>query len=331
MTTEAFKAIRLNQGEDGRTAELVALDEGSLPAGEVLVSVRNSSLNYKDALICCGRGGDIAAWPHVPGIDLAGEVLSSSSAAFGPGDLVLATGKAVGERVWGGFTQRTRLPAEKLLKLPAGLSPREAMAFGTAGLTAMLSILEIEAAGLTPDRGPVLVTGAGGGIGSLAVALLAQAGWQVTALERRPDDGFLTGLGASEVLTAEDFAALAGKPLGTERWAAAIDTVGGEVLAAVLRSARYGACIAACGMVAGFEVPMTLHPFFTRALRLVGIDSVTCPDAQRRQAWERLAAGAGVLQLEGLVEEIGLEAVMARLPGFLSGGVRGRLVVRVGA
>jgi len=330
MSAAEFAALRVHAGPDGaRAPKLERLGADDLPDEPVEVRVLYSSLNYKDALILSGRGGDLPRLPHVAGIDLAGVVERSHAPGFRPGDRVVATGRLVGERHWGGFTERTRLPADRLLALPAGLSARDAMIFGTAGLTAMLALIDIEGAGVTPERGPILVTGAGGGIGSLAVALLARLGWSVAALEKRDEAGFLKGLGAERVLSPRDLERVAAKPLGGAEWAAAIDTVGGEALAAVLRSTRYEACIAACGMVAGFDVPMTLHPFFARAIRLVGVDSVHCSDARRAEAWRRLAELAPSLDLGALAREIGLADIAAEYPAFLSGAVRGRIVVRV--
>lgn len=328
MPDNSFQAIRLHK-DGGVRASLDELEPTDLPEGEVEVRVLYSSLNYKDALILSGKGGNIAGFPHVPGIDLAGMVMATRAGPFSEGDLVVGTGKGLGENYWGGFTERTRLPADRLLRLPEGLTPRQSMVYGTAGVTAMLSVLEIEKAGLSPTHGPVLVTGAGGGVGSLSVAYLAAQDWEVAALEKRDERALLEALGAARVLGAKEFEEMAATPLGVAEWAAAIDTVGGEVLAAVLRTCRYGACIAACGMVAGFEVPATLHPFFVRAIRLVGIDSVTCPDPLRAEVWSRLASLPANIDLSGVVEEIPLAAVIDRYQAFLRGDARGRVVVQV--
>lgn len=328
MSGKGFQAIRLHKNGD-LVVSLDDLTAADLPEGDVDVRVLFSSLNYKDALILSGRGGNVAAYPHVPGIDLVGEVTASRSERVSPGALVVGTGKSLGEGAWGGFTERSRLSADLLLRLPEGLPPRQSMVFGTAGVTALLSILEIERAGLSPSDGPVLVTGAGGGVGSLAVALLAELGWSVATLEKRDERAMLEGIGAERVLTVAEFEATAAKPLGSAEWAAAIDTVGGEVLAGVLRSCRYGACVAACGMVAGFDVPATLHPFFARAIRLVGIDSVNCPDPMREEVWSRLAELAPKIDVRGITEEIALADVLDRSQSFLEGKARGRTVVRV--
>lgn len=326
----AFQAIRLHKENDSLSASLDELTRGDLPEGEVELRVLYSSMNYKDALILSGKGGNVTGYPHVPGIDLAGVVESSSVPGLAVGDLVAGTGKGLGEAFWGGYTQRTRLPADRLVKVPEGVTARQSMVLGTAGVTAMLAILEFENAGLAPGDGPVLVTGAGGGVGSLSVALLSSLGWEVVALEKRDERALLEGLGASRVLGSQEFEALTAKaPLGEAEWAAAVDTVGGEVLAAVLRSSRYGACIAACGMLAGFDVPVTLHPFFARAVRLVGIDSVTCPDSLRAKVWARLAPlAAGAERSEG-VEEIPLADVPERSNAFLEGRARARVLVQV--
>ena len=343
----AFQAIRLHKDNDSLSASLDELNafvrrlygavrhvehlsRGDLPEGEVELRVLYSSMNYKDALIISGKGGNVAGYPHVPGIDLAGIVEASGVPGFAAGDLVAGTGRGLGEGLWGGYTQRTRLPADRLVKLPQGVTARQSMVLGTAGVTAMLAILEIEKAGLAPGDGPVLVTGAGGAVGSLSVALLSALGWEVVALEKRDERELLEGLGASRVLGLQEFGEMtAKKPLGEAAWAAAVDTVGGEVLAAVLRSSRYGACIAACGMLAGFDVPVTLHPFFARAVRLIGIDSVTCPDALRAKVWERLVPLAATAERTASVEEIALAEVPERFSAFLEGKARARLLVQV--
>jgi len=330
MPDSTFRALRLHKHNRRGQISLDNLAVTELPEGEVKVRVLYSSLNYKDALILSGKGGNVAAFPHVGGIDLVGEVESSRSGRFSPGDLVVGTGKGLGESYWGGFTELTRLPADRLLRLPNAISPRYSMVFGTAGVTAMLSILELEKCGLSPSAGPVLVTGAGGGVGSLAVAFLHVLGWEVATLEKRNEKAMLKALGAKRVLSAEEFEKMAARPIGSAEWAAAIDTVGGEVLASILRTCRYGACIAACGMVAGFDFPATLHPFFVRALRLVGIDSVTCPDTLREEVWSRLATMAQEIDVSNVVQEVDLATVISAYPAFLSGEARGRIVVRVG-
>jgi len=323
---KSFRALRIHVGDGARRVSLDTLTDADLPPGDVTIRVEHSSMNYKDALILSGKGGAVAGCPHVPGIDLAGVVEASTDSRYPVGTRVVGTGKGLGEAVWGGYTRRTRLPADRLLPLPDGLDTRTAMILGTAGLTAALCLLEFgEAPG---DGRPALVTGAGGGIGSLAVALLAARGYRVTAVERRADDrDFLQALGATTVLEPEAFAAMAPAPLGEPRFAVVVDTVGGPVLAQALRTAVYGATIAACGMVAGFDVPMTLHPFFARAIRLVGIDSVTCSDSLRTRAWSVLAEAAPQLPLGAIARDVPLADVPAEVENFLAGRVRGRLVV----
>ena len=321
-----FKALRIRVDGGSRRALLETLTDADLPAGDVTVRVAHSSMNYKDALILAGKGGAVASYPHVPGIDLAGTVEASSDPRFPVGTRVVGTGKGLGEAYWGGYTERTRLPADRLLPLPAGLDTRTAMIFGTAGLTAALCLLEFGDGG--GDGRSALVTGAGGGIGSLAVALLAARGFRITAVEKRADDrDFLQSLGAETVLDPVAFAATAPAPLADARFAVVVDTVGGILLAQALRTSTYGATIAACGMVAGFDVPMTLHPFFARAVRLVGIDSVTCRDAVRTRAWDLLADAAPQLPLGAITRDVGLSGVAAEVENFLCGRVRGRLVV----
>ena len=322
----SFSALRIHVEDGARRIALDTLTDADLPPGDVTVRVEHSSINYKDALILSGKGGAVAGYPHVPGIDLAGVVEASTDSRFPVGTRVVGTGKGLGETVWGGYTERTRLPADRLLPLPDRLDTRTAMIFGTAGLTAALCLLEFgESDG---DGRAALVTGAGGGIGSLAVALLAARGYRVTAVEKRADDGtFLQLLGAETVLEPEAFASTAAAPLAEARFAAVVDTVGGAVLAQALRTTTYGATIAACGMVAGFDVPMTLHAFFARAIRLVGIDSVTCSDAVRTRAWALLAEMAPRLPLERITRDIERGDLTAEVDNFLAGRVRGRLVV----
>ena len=324
---KSFSALRIHVEDGARRVSLDTLTEDDLPPGDVTVRVDHSSMNYKDALILTGRGGAVAGYPHVPGIDLAGVVEASTDSRCPAGTRVVGTGKGLGEAVWGGYTRRTRLPADRLLPLPDGLDTRTAMIFGTAGLTAALCLLEFgEGDG---DGRTALVTGAGGGIGSIAVAMLAARGFKVTAVEKRADDrDFLQSLGAETVLEPEAFAAMASAPIGEARFSVAVDTVGGPILAQALRTAAYGATIAACGMVAGFDVPMTLHPFFARAIRLVGIDSVTCSDELRTRAWSLMANGAARLPLAAIARDIPLAAVPSEVEGFLSGRIRGRIVVR---
>ncbi len=329
---DTFQALMLTRDDAGHThAGLRRLDESALPAGEVLVDVAWSGLNYKDALAVTGRGAVVRAFPMVPGIDLAGTVRASATARHAPGDPVFATGWGIGEAHWGGFSERQRLPSEWLLPLPQGLDLREVMALGTAGLTAMLCVMTLEEAGLVPGRGPVLVTGASGGVGSLAVALLAGLGHAVSALTGSPRAAdWLRGLGAGEIIPRAEMACPP-RPLERQRWAGVVDTVGGVILARALAETMRGGAVAACGLAGGAELPATVMPFILRGVSLRGVDSVMCPVERRRTVWRRLATELPRVVLRQVVEdEITLAEVPARAETLLAGGVRGRLLVRPG-
>ena len=328
----SFEALRMHRGEAGPTLSLDRIGPSDVPEGEVTIRTLWSSLNYKDALILAGRGGDIAAYPHVAGIDLSGVVEPPGTPDLPPGTPVLATGASVGERLWGGYAGLARLPADRILPIPDGLHPRTAMILGTAGLTAMLAIEAFDAAGARPGEGTALVTGAGGGVGTIAVMLLSALGWPVVAVEKRPDAAqALARIGAASILGPDGLADRSRPPVGEALWQVAVDTVGGPVLADVLRSTARHGVVAACGMVAGFDVPLNLHPFFGRAIRLVGIDSVNAERGLRERCWARLAGLAPGLPLAGIAEEIALADVQARAERLLSAGVTGRIVVRIGA
>ena len=326
--TDRFRALMLHQDAQGRTqAEVQNLTEADLPEGDVLVAVEYSSLNYKDGLAITGKGKVVRNFPMVPGIDLAGTVLSSESGDYAPGDKVVLTGWGMGEKYWGGYSQRQRVRAEWLTPLPGELSPRDAMAIGTAGFTAMLCIMTLEEAGVTPDKGKVLVTGASGGVGSVAVSILTKLGYEVAAVTGRPEGAdWLRELGAKEILSREEMTQPP-RPLETQRWAGAVDTVGGVMLARVLAEMAYGGSVAACGLAGGADLPTTVMPFILRNVSLRGVDSVMCPVSRRKRAWERLARD---LPLEAL-GEISHEATLEQLPQLaeqiLAGQVRGRVVV----
>jgi acrylyl-CoA reductase (NADPH) len=289
--------------------------------------VEYSSLNYKDGLAITGKGKIVRQWPLVPGIDLAGRVLESSSGDYAPGDRVILTGWGVGEKYWGGYSQRQRVQSKWLVPLPAGLESRQAMAIGTAGFTAMLCVMTLEEAGVTPDRGSILVTGASGGVGSIAVAILAKLGYQVTAVSGKDDAGeFLRQLGASEILTRDEMSQAA-RPLEGQRWAGAVDTVGSTTLARVLAETSYGGCVAACGLAGGADLPTTVMPFILRNVSLRGVDSVSCPIERRKGAWQRLVTDLP----EAALGEIGQLASLEQLPELadkiVRGGIRGRIIV----
>ena len=326
MASDSFQALVLEQRDGRTTAGIQALETGALPPGDVLVDVAYSCLNYKDGLAITGRGKIIRSFPMVPGIDFAGTVAESQHPDFTPGDAVVLTGWGVGETHWGGLAQRARVRGDWLVPLPAGLQARDAMAVGTAGFTAMLCVLALEQHGLAPGR-EVLVTGAAGGVGSVAVALLARAGHTVVASTGRADEAaYLRDLGASEVigrLPAE------GRPLESERWGGVVDTVGGPTLAAALRATAYGGSVAACGNAGGMELNTTVFPFILRGVNLLGIESVRYPAAQRPAAWLRIARDLPADLLNQMVQVVPLREVPSVAAQLLDGQVRGRVVVDV--
>ncbi len=328
-----FQALMAEQGADKQIA--VSLRECSLddlPAGDVLVRVEYSGINYKDALAVSGRGKILRSLPMIPGVDLAGEVVQSEHPGYRPGDRVVLTGWGVGEHHSGGFAGYARLRGEWLVPLPAGLDARSAMALGTAGLTAMLCVDALEQHGLTPDSGMVVVTGATGGVGSVAVALLARLGYQVAAVSGKlaEQGAYLTSLGAGTLIDRAELAQPA-RPLESESYAGAIDTAGGEVLAGLLPRIRYGGTVAACGLAAGHALNTTVMPFILRGVTLAGVDSVMCPLARRQAAWQRLAELMPRPLLDSLTHEVDLAGVAAVCEQMMVGRTHGRHVVRLGA
>ena len=325
-----FDAIVIDQPEEGdRTVALTQAADADLPEGEVTVDIAFSTLNYKDALAITGRAPVVRRFPMVPGIDFAGIVAESGDPRFAPGDRVVLTGWGVGEGHWGGLAGRARVKADWLVPLPGGLGLRQAMAIGTAGFTAALCVAALERHGIGPDAGPVAVTGAAGGVGSVAVALLAGRGYEVAAVTGRADEaGYLRGLGASEIVPREDLAG-APRPLNRERFAGGVDVAGGAVLANLLSMTRYGGTVAACGLAAGMDLPASVAPFILRGVTLAGADSVMCPEEPRRAAWAMLAAELAPSALDAMVTEVPLAQVIATAPAFLDGAVRGRIVVPV--
>jgi acrylyl-CoA reductase (NADPH) len=324
-----FQAILVEREPPPYRASLKKLDELQLPAGDVTVRVEYSTLNYKDALAITGKGPVVRQFPLVPGIDFAGTVEESSNPGFKRGDKVLLNGWGVGESHWGGLSQIARVKGEWLIPLPGALTARQAMAVGTAGYTAMLCVMALERHGLTPGDGEILVTGAAGGVGSVAVALLSKLGFRVAAMTgRSAESGFLRDLGAAEIVDRAAYAA-AGKPLTKERWVGAIDVVGSHTLANVCASVRYGGVVAACGLAGGMDFVGTVAPFILRGITLVGIDSVMRPRPDRVEAWRRLSRDLEVNKLELLTVEISLAEALARAALFLAGQIRGRLVVDV--
>ncbi|HME38728.1 MAG TPA: MDR family oxidoreductase [Steroidobacteraceae bacterium] len=322
-----FKAVLIERDDRPYRASFTALEEERLPAGDVTVRVDYSTLNYKDALAITGRAPVVRQFPMVPGIDFAGRVEQSADPAYRTGDRVLLNGWGVGEHHWGGLAQLARVKQEWLVPQPTAFTARQAMAVGTAGYTAMLCVIALERHGVTPDSGEILVTGAAGGVGSVAVAVLAKLKFRVAAVTGRPaESDFLKRLGAAEVLDRAQFAT-PGKPLGKERWAGAIDVVGSHTLANVCASMRYRGVVAACGLAGGLDFPATVAPFILRGVTLAGVDSVMCPRAERLVAWRRLGQDLDPDKLEFLTEEIGLSQAIDRAAGLLEGRIRGRLVV----
>lgn len=327
-----FSALVLDQSDDALTLDVRELDDDALPDGDVTVSVEWSSLNYKDGMILRGIGRLVRSFPHVPGVDLAGTVEESRSERFAPGDRVVLTGFRVGELWWGGFAQKARVKSEWLVKLPESLTTRQAMEIGTAGLTAMLAVDALERAGLRPDAGPVLCTGAAGGVGSHAVRLLSTLGHAVTASTGRPATAdYLRSIGAAEVIDRSEIADPPAKPLLSERWAGCVDAVGGATLAHVLAEMRYGSAVAACGNTAGNDFPGSVLPFILRNVRLLGVDSVMVPTDVRVAQWQRLADLVDREFLRDSTTVVGLADLPAAADRILAGQVRGRIVVDVNA
>ncbi|TCM83353.1 MDR family oxidoreductase [Rhodovulum steppense] len=329
-----FKALVVEKDEDGKTrAGVQELDESRLPQGEVTVAVEYSTLNYKDGL-CIGPGGGLVrSYPHVPGIDFAGVVEDSADPRYAPGDRVVLTGWRVGESHWGGYAQKARVAADWLVPLPEGLTTRAAMAVGTAGFTAMLAVMALEDHGLKPGDGPVLVTGAAGGVGSVATAILAKLGHEVVAVTGRPEtESYLRDLGAARILPREELAEVTKKPLESETWAGCVDSVAGAMLGRILKQMKYRTSVAAVGLAGGAVIEGALiTPFILRGVNLLGIDSVLRPQQDRLRAWNRISADLPLDKLEGMIRP----AVLADLPGLgadiLKGRVQGRIVVDVNA
>ena len=329
-----FRALMLRQGEDGlASAKVEEITEGDLPEGDVTVAVDYSTLNYKDGLCLSPKGGGLVrAYPHVAGIDFAGTVTASDDPRYAPGDKVVLTGWRVGEVHWGGYAQKARLRGDWLVPLPEGLDTRQAMAVGTAGFTAMLAVMALEGHGLKPGQGPVLVTGAAGGVGSVAVALLAALGHEVAAVTGRAEAAdYLTSLGAARIVPRADLAETVKRPLEAETWAGCVDAVGGAMLARVLGQMRYGASVAAVGLAGGAALPATVIPFLLRGVNLLGIDSVMQPREARLRAWQRIARDLPMAKLEAMVQQATLEDLPKLGADILKGQVRGRVVVDVSA
>ncbi len=324
-----FKAIQIAKTDDGQEVTLTELDESALPEGDVTIDVAYSTLNFKDGLAITGASPVVRVWPMVPGIDLAGTVRESSNPDYKAGDKVVLNGWGVGETHWGGLSQVARLKGDWLVPLPAAFNEKQAMAIGTAGYTAALCVDALVDAGVAPDQGPVLVTGATGGVGSVAIALLKAAGFEVHALTGKMDAAdYLKGLGADEVIDRATMSEK-GRPLGKEVWAGVVDTAGSHTLANACAQTKYGGAVAACGLAQGFDLPSTVMPFILRGVRLLGVDSVMAPKGPRLKAWERLARDLDPAKLEAIGQEIGLAEAIEAAGKFMSGEVTGRYIVDV--
>jgi acrylyl-CoA reductase (NADPH) len=327
----SFRALVLNQGADRKVSGAIeTLSEDKLPAGDVTVAVEHSTLNYKDGLILTTGGGLVKTWPHVGGIDFAGMVEKSDNAGFKPGDRVVLNGWRVGELHWGGFATKARVKGDWLVKLPATISSKRAMAIGTAGYTAMLCVMALEKHGIRPAAGEIVVTGAAGGVGSVAVAILAKLGYAVVAATGRPQEGeYLKALGAATVMDRKELVDAPDRPLLSERFAGVVDTVSGAMFAKALAQVKYGGAAAVCGLAAGPTFPGSILPFILRGVAVYGIDSVMLPKAPREEAWRRLGADLPLDKLDSTVSDAGLGDLMTLAPKILKGEVRGRVVVDV--
>ena len=328
-TPMSYQALQIHKDDAGYRCTLQTLDDSALPEGDVTVQVDYSTLNYKDGLAITGKSPVVRKFPLTPGIDLAGTVTDSQHPLFKAGDPVVLNGWGVGESHSGGLAQKARLKGDWLVHLPAAFTPRQAMAIGTAGYTAMLCVMALQKHGVTPDKGDILVTGAGGGVGSVAIALLAKLGFRVVASTGRLQEAdYLRQLGAADVMDRAELSA-PGKPLAKERWAGVVDTVGSHTLANACASTKYGGVVTACGLAQGMDFPSSVAPFILRGVTLVGIDSVMAPRAVREAAWARLAQDLDSAQLERMTREVGLAEAMGLGSAILAGQVRGRVVVNV--
>jgi len=327
--SDTFRAIQIDKVDDKQTVNLVNLTDADLLDGDVTVNVTHSTVNYKDGLALTAKAPIIRKFPLIPGIDFAGTVASSDNPDYKPGDAVILNGWGVGEGHSGGLAERARVKGDWLVKMPKGMDAAHAMAIGTAGYTSMLCVMALEDQGITPESGEVLVTGAAGGVGSVAIAILSKLGYSVTASTgRTEEEDFLKGLGASSVINREEFNTPP-KPLAKSRWAACIDAVGSTTLANVLSQMNYGGVVAACGLAQGMDLPTSVAPFILRGVKLIGVDSVMCPKPRREKAWARLASDLDMSKLDALTTHIKLEDVIATGADIIAGKVRGRVVVDI--
>lgn len=327
--TDSFRAIQINKNDDGQSVDIKQLSDADLMDGDVTVDVEYSTINYKDGLALTGKAPVVRTFPLIPGIDFAGTVRASDNPDYAPGDKVILNGWGVGEGHNGGFSERARVKGDWLVKRPDGISASDAMAIGTAGYTAMLCVMALEDCGVTPDSGDVLVTGAAGGVGSVAIAVLSKLGYKVTASTGRTSEAaYLEGLGATSIIDREEFNTKV-RPLSKTRWAGAVDAVGSTTLANVLSQMNYGGTVAACGLAQGMDLPSSVAPFILRAVKLIGIDSVMCPKPRREQAWARLASDLDLEKLASMTRKISLDDVPATGADILAGKIRGRVVVEI--
>jgi acrylyl-CoA reductase (NADPH) len=329
---DTFKAIQVSRDEEKKqSVNVVELTNDDLMEGDVTVAVEATTVNYKDGLAITGKSPVIRHWPMVPGIDLVGTVTESASSEFGAGDKVLLNGFGVGEVHWGGYAERARLKSDWLIALPSGIEPKQAMGVGTAGYTAMLCVMALERYGITPASGPIVVTGANGGVGSVAISILSKLGYHVIASTGRVDESdFLKELGANEIIDRAELSE-AGRPLGKERWAGGVDAVGSHTLANLLAQTNYGGAVAACGLAQGFDLPATVMPFILRGVALLGVDSVMASKDLRKEAWSRIATDLDMSKLQALTTEIGFDDIIQTATDIVDGKVRGRVIVDINA
>lgn len=326
--SDQFKAILVSRDDDKKqSVEIVKLNKSDLMDGDVTIKVEATTVNYKDGLAITGKSPVVRHWPMIPGIDLAGSVIESDCNEFSPGDKVLLNGFGVGEAHWGGYAGIARLKSDWLIKLPSNITPIQAMSIGTAGYTSMLCVMALERHGITPDHGPVIVTGANGGVGSVAIAILSKLGYQIIASTGRANEAeFLKNLGANEIIDRDELSA-PGRAMGKERWAAGIDAVGSHTLANLLAQTQYGGAIAACGLAQGFDLPATVMPFILRNVALLGVDSVMAPKQLREQAWKRIESDLDMNKLETITTKIEFEDIISTAADIIDGKIKGRVVV----
>ena len=324
-----FKSIMINKDDSGYQCNLADVDESQLPEGDVTIKVDFSSLNYKDGLAITGKGPVVRRFPMVPGIDFVGTVEESSHKDYTAGDKVVLNGWGVGEVHWGGLSQKARVNGDWLVPLPASFTPKQSMSIGTAGYTAMLCVMALEEQGVTPDKGDIIVTGAAGGVGSVAISILSKLGYNIIAVTGRSEESdYVKSLGAREIMPRSELSE-PGRALGKELWAGAVDVVGSHMLANVCANTQYGGTVTACGLAGGMDFPSTVMPFILRGVKLIGIDSVMCPREKRLQAWKRLGEDLDITKLETIAHEVGLEQAIETAHQLMDGKVRGRIIVDV--